>query len=180
MRMPKLDIRMVRQSVQRAQADHEWFGRHSISTSETVRMLERHDVRTYLEELPPKYAALLSPVAVAGRRSLILGRHVPRLARQLVLLHEAGHLYQRTAELGIAYDSDDWRTPAELAADAFAAVALFPTVAVDGMLASTIWTREIEDDVARELAFISEGLWDPKRALAAARNRLIIREEVGV
>lgn len=175
-----LDLRAMRRAVLAAREVVPWFGVHPVSTLETSLLLARHSVQVFLEDLPQKYAAMLSPVAFRGLRSLSLARHVPVLRRRIVLLHENGHLYMGTAELGITYDNDNWMSRSEQGADAFAAVGMVPLDRMDQVLASMLWARDVEDTIAGDLLDWAEGLWDEERALAAARNRLRVRAKLGV
>lgn len=174
-----IDLRMVARSIAWSRKVLPMFGRYPVTTADCGRLLDRQRVHTELADLPQKFAAVMLPPMFGGHRKLLLAAHVPRVSRHLVLLHEAGHLYQCTADPGITYDSDDWRRPAELAADAYAALALMPRVAVDLALESHIWHRDVEDDLASELLYWSGDLWDEERALVAARHRILIREQLG-
>jgi hypothetical protein len=175
----RLNLRAMRRAIDGAREVAGWFGEHPVSTAENSWLLKKHRVVVHLEELPEKYAAMLSPLALRGMRSLSLGRHVPILSRRLVLLHEAGHLYPGTAELGITYDNAEWQSSAEQLADAFASVGLIPRFAVDLALQEHIWVRDVEDSLASQLMEWAEGIWEEPRALAAAQNRLLVRERLG-
>jgi len=143
-------------------------------------MLRYHNVAVYLEDLPEKYAAMLSPLTFRDQWALLLGRHVSHVGRRLVLLHENGHLFQGTAELGVTYDHDDWTAPAEQGADVFAAIGLLPTCNVDQVLGDHLWIRDVEDELALLLMDTAEGVWSEERALQVAKNRLRVRERLGV
>src|SRR5690554_6450751 len=112
-----IELRMLARSITWSRKVLPGFGRYPVTTADAARLLARHHVSTSLQDLPGKYAAVLLPPAFGGRRKLLLATHVPRYGRHLVLLHEAGHLYQGTADPGITYDADDWRRPTELSAD---------------------------------------------------------------
>lgn len=176
---PDLSWGAIRASINTARETFAPFGRQAVPTADVSRLLSQRRVRVVLEDLPEQLAAVLTPV-VFGRRQLLLAKHVPSASRRLVLLHEAGHLCQGTASLGVTYDAEDWTTPAEQMADAFAALALVPTHAVDRCLNETIWQRDVEDELAAFLADVAEGLWGEERALTAAQNRLQIRQRLGV
>lgn len=176
---PTLAWRAIRQSITCAREVFPPFGRQSITTTTTTEFLRRSHVVTQLAELPPNVAAVLSP-RYGRMRSLSLARHVPRLARKLVLLHEVGHIYQRTAGTGVRYDAEEWRSPAELGADTFAAIALVPTIGIDLALGANVWMRGVEDDVVGMLMDYAEGMWDFERALVAARHRIMVRERFGL
>ncbi len=143
-------------------------------------MLRHHNVTVFLEDLPAKYAAMLSPLAFRDQRALLLARHVSHTGRRLVLLHENGHLFQGTAQLGVTYDHDDWLGPAEQGADVFAAIGLLPTCNVDHVLDNHLWARDVEDELAILLMDSAEGIWCEERALRAAQNRLRVRHRLGV
>lgn len=175
-----LQLSLLRKSVASARRQLLGFGLRPVTTADTTRLLDHHHVRVLLSDLPQQKGAALSPPLFGRHRVLCLATHVPRLSRQLVLLHEAGHLCQGTAADGITYDSSDWTSSVEQAADAFAAVGLIPTPFVDDLLSSEIWTRSIEDVIAEELMWRAAGLWEPERALFVARNRLRVREVIGV
>lgn len=177
--LPTLDWRAIRRSITRARGTFPPFGRQIITTASTVKLLERLHVISRVDELPDQLAGLLSP-RIGRLRHLTIATHVPHLARRVVQLHEAGHLLQGTAGVGVAYDNDNWRTPTELGADLFAAVGLCPQIAVDLALESHIWLRDVEDDVAQTLVQFAEGMWDEERALVAARHRIMVRERIGV
>lgn len=170
----------VRASLHSAREVLPHYGQHVTTTGDAVRLLERWNVETRLEELPDKYAAALSPLLFGRFRFLSLARHVPSAARRLVQLHEAGHLYQHTAELGITYDNDDWRSPAEQGADAFAAVGLLPSWAVQAAKETTAVDAERIDLIAHQLMEHAEGLWDWERARFVAFNRLRVWREIGI
>jgi len=170
----------MRRGVEAAREVVPWFGTHVVTTAETSFLLQRHEVHVFLEDLPDKYAALLSPLAFQGQRSLSLARHVPVLQRRPVLLHEAGHLFMESADFGVTYNNDDWRSAHEQGADAFATVALLPTSLVDDVLADTIWMRDVEDLLTEHLLDWTDGLWERQRALLAAQNRLVIRSKIGI
>jgi hypothetical protein len=179
-RSPQLDLKAMSRAIGGARDVVRSFGIQPLTTAETSYLLQRHHVEVFLEDLPEKHPAMLSPIAFRGTRALSLGAHVPLLQRRLVMLHESGHLYTGTAELGVTYDSDDWRSPHEQLADAFAAVALVPTSLVDYELDTRIWVRDAEDAIAGHLMEWAEGLWDSGRALLAAQNRLLIRGNLRV
>jgi hypothetical protein len=175
-----IDLRAMRRAVESVREVLPWFGTHPVTTADNSLLLARYGVRVFLEDLPQKYAAILSPVAFRGLRSLSLARHVPVLGRRLVLLHENGHLYMETAELGITYDNDAWESAAEQGADAFAAIGMVSTGRIDQVLGSVIWQRDVEDEIAGDLLDWAEGLWNESRALAAAKNRLLVRAKLGI
>lgn len=178
--VPRLNVGLVRASVHTAREVLPYFGRHAATTHDAVRLLERWGVETVLAELPAKYAAVLSPLLLGRYRTLTLATHVPALARRLVQLHEGGHLCQGTAEWTVAYDRDDWTTTDEQAADAFAAVGLVHTRALDLLIAGCARPAEREDAVLGALLEWAEGLWPAERARLAARNRLLLYREAGL
>lgn len=175
----ELSWRAIRSSIHGAQETFPHFGRHYVPTGDVSRMLKRWDVRVVLEDLPDTLAAVLTPV-VFGRRHLLLSRSIPHESRLVVLLHEAGHLFQGTASLGVTYDNEDWMSPAEQMADTFAALALYPHAMLERVLQERIWERDVEDEIAGYLRENAEGLWGAERALVAARNRLKVRSRLGL
>jgi hypothetical protein len=177
---PRLDMTAISRAIDGAREVVRSFGNQPLTTAETSYLLQRHHVQVFLEDLPEKHPAMLSPIAFRGTRALSLGAHVPLLQRRLVMLHESGHLYTGTAEFGVTYDNDDWRSPHEQLADAFAAVALVPTSLVDYELDARIWVRDAEDAIAGHLLGWAEGLWSFARAVYAAQNRLRIRARLAV
>jgi hypothetical protein len=176
---PELSWGAIRASINTARETFAPFGRQYVPTGDVSRLLQRWNVNVVLEDLPESLAAVLTPLAF-GRRELLLSRSVPVESRHVVLLHEAGHLCQGTASLGVTYDNADWTTPTEQMADVFAAVALYPADMMERVLRERIWERDVEDEVAGYLRERAEGLWDDRRALTAARNRLRVRARLGL
>jgi hypothetical protein len=178
--VPDLPLGDVLASIHSAREVLPTFGRKFVTTEEAAQLLARWDVESVITDLPRKYAAHLSPLLLGRVRQLSLADHVPVEARKLVRLHEAGHLYQGTASQGIAYNTREWHTQAEQAADAFAAVALLPSHLLDSLCGVCTTREEQEELVLENLMYFAEGLWRRGRACQAVRNRLLIREKLGV
>lgn len=177
---PDLNLGLVRSSIHGAREVFRWFGRVPVNSDIVPRFLERWNVETVLCDLPRKHAATLSPLLLGRVRVLTVATHVPLLARKLVLLHEAGHLYQATASEGITYDFEDYRSHDEQAADVFAAVALLPTRRVECLIENCVSAWEREDAIAAALMDYAEGIWQHDRARFVARNRIRVWAELAV